>query len=58
MKNLNDGPRDASTYDLFGCSEKELDRHIRDVLREADPDGMTMHEVSQQVICRATKQLA
>ena len=39
MKHLNDGSRDASAYELFGCSEEELVRHIRDVLREADTDG-------------------
>ena len=57
MKNLNDGSRGASAYDLFGCSEEELARHIRDVLREAGPDGLTMDEVSQQVSYRTTKQL-
>lgn len=57
MKHLNDGSRDASAYDLFGCSEEELARHIRDVLREAGPDGLTMDEVYEQVSYRTTKQL-
>ena len=57
MNNLNDGSRDASAYELFGCSEEELARHIRDVLREADPDGLTMDEVCQQVSYRTTKDL-
>ena len=57
MKHLNDGYRDASAYDLFGCSEEELDRHIRDVFREAGPDGLTMDEVYEQVSYRTTKQL-
>ena len=57
MKHLQDGSRDASTYDLWGCSEEELDRHIRDVFREAGPDGLTMDEVYEQVSYRTTKQL-
>lgn len=57
MKHLNDGSGHASAYDLFCCSEEELARHIRDVLREAGPDGLTMDEVYEQVSYRTTKQL-
>ena len=47
----------TSTYDLFGCSEKELDRHVRDVLHEAGCDGLTLDEVYERVSYRTTKQL-
>ena len=57
MKHLNDASRNASAYDLFGCSEEELDRHIRDAFREAGPDGLTLDEVYEQVSYRTTKQL-
>ena len=49
--------RDASALELFGCSEKQLARHIRDVLRDARPDGLTMDELCQQVSYRTTKDL-
>ena len=57
MKHLNAGSRDASAFELFGCSEEDLARHIRAVLREAGPDGLTMDEVCQQVRYRTTKDL-
>ena len=57
MKHLNAGSRDVSALELFGCSEEELARHIRAVLREAGPDGVTMDELCQQVRYRTTKDL-
>ena len=56
-RHLNSGTQGTWTYDLWGCSEEELDRHIRDGFREAGPDGLTMDEVYEQVSYRTTKQL-
>lgn len=47
----------ASTHALFGCSQEELDRHVRDVLHEAGPGGLTMDEICERVSYRTTKQL-
>ena len=55
-RHLISRPR-TSTCDLSGCSEKELDRHVRDVLHEAGNDGLTMDEVYEGISCRTRKQL-
>lgn len=56
-RNFNSGSQNPSTYDLWGCSEEELDRHVRDILHEAGPDGLTIAEVYERVSYRTTKQL-